>query len=66
MLTLTIHELPHSLDEFVDNSERMSCSSPDLVLRQSVEPLQHCFNIFLLEKVLYKFDCVMMSKVRRR
>ena len=32
-LALTIHELPHIPDEFVDNSERMSCCSPGLVLR---------------------------------
>ena len=38
-LLLTIHELLHILDESMDNSERMSCSSPGLVLRQSVEPL---------------------------
>jgi len=36
---LTIHELPHILGESVDNSESMSCSSPGLILRQSVEPL---------------------------
>jgi hypothetical protein len=30
---LTTHELSHILDESVDNSERMSCSSSGLVLR---------------------------------
>jgi len=63
---LTIHELPHILGESVDNSERMSCSSPGLVLRQSVEPLQDCLDVLLLEKIPYKFDCVVVSKVRRR
>ena len=47
---LTIYELLHILDEPVDNSERMSCSSAGLVLRQSVEPLQDCLDVLLLEK----------------
>src|SRR5712691_10636762 len=59
---LTIHELLHILDESVDNSERMSCSSPGLVLRQSVKPLEDCLDVFLLEKILNKFDCVVLSK----
>jgi len=63
---LTIHELPHILDESMDNSERMSCSSTGLVLRQPVKPLQHCLDVLLLEKYLYKFDCVVLSKEKRR
>ena len=63
---LTIHELPHTLDESVDNSECLSCSSPDLVLRQSVKPIQHCPDVLLLEKCLYKFDYMVLSKVQRR
>jgi len=63
---LTIHELPHILGESVDNGERMSCSSPGLVLRQSVEPLQHCLDVLLLEEFLYKFDYVVLSNVKRR
>jgi len=63
---LTTHELPHTLDESMDNSECMSCSSPGLVLRQSVKSLQHCLDVLLLEKFLYKFDCVVLSKVKRR
>ncbi len=62
----TIHELPHVLDESVDNSERMSCSSLGLVSRQPVKPLQDCLDVLLLEKILYKFDCVVLSKVKRR
>jgi len=63
---LTIHELPHILDQSVDNRERLSCSSPDLVLRQSVKPVQDCLDVLLLEKFLHKFDCVLLSKVKRR
>ena len=63
---LTTHELPHILDESVDNNERMSCSSPGLVSRQSVKPLQDCLDVLLLEKSLYKFDCVVLRKVKRR
>ena len=63
---LTIHELPHILDESVDDSECMSCSSPDLILSQPVKPLKDGLDVLLLEKFLYKFDCVVLSKVKRR
>ena len=63
---LTIHELPHMLDESMDNSERMRCSSLSLVLRQSVKPLQDRLDVLLLEKSLHEFDCVVLSKVKRR
>jgi len=60
---LTIHELPHVLDESVDNSERMSCSVLGLISCQPVKPVQDCLDVLLLEKFLYKFDCVVLSKV---
>jgi len=63
---LTIHELPHILDESVDNSERLSCSTSDLVLRQTVKPVQDRLDILLLEKFLHKSDCALLSKVKRR
>ncbi len=63
---LTIHELPHVLDESVDNSKRISCSGLGLVSRQPVKPLQDCLDVLLLEKFLYKFDCVVLSKVKGR
>jgi len=65
-LSLTIHELPHVLDESVDNSERMGCSILGLVSRQPVKPLEDCFDVLLLEKFLDKFDCVLLSKEKRR
>jgi len=64
--SLTIHELPHILDQSVDNRERLSCSSPGFVLRQSVKPAQDSLDVLLLEKFLHKFDCVSLSKVKRR
>ena len=63
---LTMHELPHILDESVNNSERLSCSSPGLVFRQSVKPTKDCLDVLLLEKSLHKFDCVLLSKVKHR
>jgi len=63
---LTIHELPHVLDESVDNSEGMSCSSLGLVSRQPVKPLQDCPDVLLLEKFLYEFDWAVLSKVKLR
>ena len=61
---LTIHELPHVLNESVDNSEGMSCSSLGLVSRQPVKPLQDCVDVLLLENFLYEFDWVVLSKVK--
>ena len=61
-LLLTIHELPHILDESMDNSKSMSCGNPSLVLRQPVEPFQHCFDVPLLEVFLDRFDCAVMSQ----
>jgi len=63
---LTIHELPHVLGDSVDNSESMSCSILGLVSCQPVKPLEDCFDVLLLEKILDKFDCVALSKVKRR
>ena len=63
---LTIRELSHILDESVDNSERMSRSSPGLVLGQSVKPFQYCLDVLLLEKFLYKFDCVVLSNLKAK
>ena len=63
---LTIHKLSHVLDESVDNSERMSCSSLGLVSRQSVKPPQDGFDVLLLEKFLHTLDFVVLSKVKRR
>jgi hypothetical protein len=62
----TIHELPHVLDESVDNSEGMSHSSLGLVSCQPVKPLQDCLDVLLLEKFLYEFDCVVVSKLKLR
>jgi len=63
---LTIHELPHILDQSVDNSERLGCSSPDLTLRQSVKPVQDSLDVLFLAKFLHKSDCVLLRKVKRR
>ena len=65
-LSLTIQELPHVLDESVDNSEHTSCSILGLVSRQPVKPLEDCLDVLLLEKFLHKSDCVLLSKVKRR
>jgi hypothetical protein len=59
---LTIHELLHILDESVDDSERMGCSSPGLVFGQSVKSVQSSLDVLLLEKCLYEFDYVVLSK----
>jgi hypothetical protein len=63
---LTIHEISHVLDQSVDNSERIGCSILGLVSRQSVKSLQDCLDVLLLEKLLNKFDCVVLSKAKRQ
>ncbi len=60
---LTVHEHPHILDQAVDNLEILSSSRPSLVMRESVQPLQDCLDFLLSENLLYKFDCVPLSKV---
>jgi len=64
--SLTVHDDPHILDETVDNLERLSSSSPGLVNRESVEPMQDSLDFLLSENFLYKFDCVALSEVTRR
>jgi hypothetical protein len=63
---LTVHDHARILDETVDDLESLSCGSPSLVLRESVQPLQDRLDILLSEKFLYKFDCVMLSKIARQ
>ena len=65
-LSLTIHVLAHVLDESVDNSERMSRSILGLVSGQPVKPLEDCLDVLLPENFLDKFDCVVLSKEKRR
>ena len=62
---LTIHELSHILDEPMDNSECLSCCGSNLVLCQPVKPPQDCLDVLLLEKLLHKFDCVVLSRVKK-
>jgi hypothetical protein len=63
--SLTLHELPHVLNETVDDLESLGCGSPNLILRESVQPLQDRLDVLLPEKFLYKFDFVVLSKVSR-
>lgn len=59
----TSHEFLHILQESVDDTESLSCSDLMLVLRESVQPLENWRDILMLEKFLYIFDCVALSKV---
>jgi hypothetical protein len=58
----TTHDHARILDETVDYLEGLSCSSPNLFLRESVQPLQDRVDILLSEKSLYKFYCVALRK----
>ena len=58
---LTIHELPHIMREIVNDLESLNCGIPNLVLRESVQPLQGRLDVAISEKFLCKFDCVALS-----
>ena len=60
---LTFYDHPHILDETVNDLESLSCGSPSLISRESVQSLQDRLDILLSEMLLYKFDCVAVSKV---
>jgi len=60
---LTVHEHPHTLDEAVDDLEGLSCGSPSLIERESVQPLQDRLNVLVPKNLLYEFDWVVISKV---
>ena len=66
MRLLTIDDHAHILDEAVEDLECLSCGSSSFVLRESVQPLQDRLNALLLEKVLYRFDCVLLSNITLR
>ena len=70
---LTIDDHAHILDEAVEDLECLSCGSSSFVLRESVQPLRESVQplqdrlyALLLEKVLYRFDCVLLSKITLR
>jgi hypothetical protein len=61
---LTVHCHPHIPEETVDDLESLSCSSPSLVLRESVESLQDRLDVIL--SILEEFDYVVLSKATRQ
>ena len=68
MCLLTVHGLSHILGESTNDLERLSCGSPNLVLREAIKPLQGRLNVFIPDQVLYKIDCVRvaLSRVTRQ
>jgi hypothetical protein len=63
---LTVHDLCHGLDKVVDDLESLSSSSPSLVLRETVQPLQDCLEVLLSDSLLYKFDYDALNKAARQ
>ena len=63
---LTVHDRPHILDKTVDDLESLRCSSPSLIVCESIQPLEDSLNLLLSESFLDKFDCVVMSDVTRQ
>ena len=63
MHLLTIDDHTHILDEAMEDLECLSRGSSSFVLRESVQPLQDRLDALLLEKVLYRVDCLLLSKI---
>ena len=63
MRFLTVHDHPHILDETVDDLKSLSCGSPSLILRESVESLQNRLNVLI--SFLEEFDCIALSRATR-
>jgi hypothetical protein len=63
---LTIHDHPHALDETMNDGKGLGCGRPSFVMRESVQSLQDCLDIFLSENFLHKFDCDVLSRVTRQ
>ena len=59
----TVHDHPHTLDEYVDDLENLSCRSLSLCLSEPVQPLQDRIHVLLSEGFLHEFDCAMLRKV---
>jgi hypothetical protein len=60
---LTFHDHPHILDEIVDDLQNLGYGRPGLISRESVQSVQNRLDVLLSEMLLYKFDCVAVSKV---
>ena len=65
---VTIHVLPHILGEAINDSESLSRGIPNLVLCESVQPLQGRLDVLISEKFLSKFNwvAVVLSNVSRQ
>jgi hypothetical protein len=61
---LTFQDHAHIVDKTVDNLESVNRGTADLVLCESVKPLQDRLNAVILgEKPLHKFYCIALNKV---
>jgi hypothetical protein len=63
---LTIHEYPHIPGQVINDLESLGCGIANLVLRQSVQPLQGYLDVLISKKILSKFYYVAVSKVSRQ
>ena len=65
-MLLTVHDRRHVLDKTVDDIQGVNCSSPSLIVRESIQPLEDSLDLLLSESFLDEFDCVVMSDVTRQ
>ena len=60
---VTIHHHPHILDKAADNLESLRRSYSSLILGESIQPLDHRFDVLLSKKLLDKFFYAALSQV---
>jgi hypothetical protein len=60
---LAVHDHPRISNKTLNNLESLPCSHLSLALGQSIQPLEHRFDVVLSQKLLRKFLCVALSQV---
>ena len=65
-MLLTVHDRRHVLDKTVDDIQGVNCSSPSLIVRESIQPFEDSLDLLLSESFLDKYDCILMSDVTRQ
>jgi hypothetical protein len=63
---LTVHDHIHILGKTMDDFEYLNCSHLDLILRESVQPLQYRLDVLLSKLFLNQPRCVLISRLIHR
>jgi hypothetical protein len=64
LLTIDVsHDLIHILYEGMDDPENLRRRRPSLIFRESVKPLQYCFDVLLSKMFFYEPRCGPLNNV---